>query len=102
MKNDYRGTARDGKPVSISVPPTLLMTAVARVPDVRHSRTSDFKSPGDQIYMLGGRSFGLVGSELHALYVDRLRERGGSKSQVVLPSAVTPREGGDEERAGEI
>lgn len=87
MKNDYRGR-KDGKPLTISVPPTLLMTAVARVRDVRLSRTSDFKTEGDQIYLLGGRDFGLMGSELHAMYADRLRERGGNDRQVVLPSSA--------------
>lgn len=62
MKNDYKGYLGD-EPVHISVPPTLLMTAIARVNDVRHARTSDFKQPGDVIYLLGGKSFGLVGSE---------------------------------------
>jgi phosphoribosylformylglycinamidine synthase subunit PurSL len=84
MKNDYHGK-RDGKPVVISVPPTLLMTAVGRVPDVKECRTADFKEAEDRIYLLGGRKLGLLGSELHALYQDRLREKGGSVSQAVLP-----------------
>lgn len=62
MKNDFRGK-RQGKPVTISVPPTLLMTAVARVADVRFGRTADFKKAGDAIYLLGGKQLGLLGSE---------------------------------------
>src|SRR5206468_1554838 len=50
MKNDFRGK-HEGKPVVISVPPTLLVTAMARVPDVRLARTSDFKAAGDAIYL---------------------------------------------------
>ncbi len=65
MKNDFRGK-KDGSPITISVPPTLLMTAVARVPDARQSRTADFKSPGDAIYVVGGTRLGLVGSELQS------------------------------------
>ncbi len=62
MKNDFRGQC-DGKPVTISVPPTLLITAIAKVRDVAQGRTADFKTPGDAIYLLGGKSFGLWGSE---------------------------------------
>ena len=62
MKNDFRGK-QDGKVVSISVPPTLLMTAVGRVPDIRFALTSDFKGAGDFIYLLGGKNLGLIGSE---------------------------------------
>jgi phosphoribosylformylglycinamidine synthase len=62
MKNDFRGR-KDGKPVTISVPPTLLMTAVGKMSDVRYARTADFKRPGDVIYLIGGHQFGLMGSE---------------------------------------
>jgi len=66
MKNDFRGK-QDGKPVAISVPPTLLMTAVARVADVRYARTADFKRTGDSIYLIGGKSLGIIGSELQVM-----------------------------------
>lgn len=84
MKNDFKGK-RDGKPIQISAVPTLLMTAMGRVPDVRMARTSDFKAVGDWIYLLGPGRFGLQGSELHHHYVEKLRERGGNEAQVVLP-----------------
>lgn len=86
MKNDYRGylVSPEGehskaKEVKISVPPTLLMTAVAKVADTRLARTADFKSVGDQIYLLGSAPLGLVASELHAMR----KERGGG--EVTLP-----------------
>lgn len=63
MKNDYRGKL-EGQPVTISVPPTLLMTAVARVPDVREARTSDFKRAGDVIYWLGAGRLGLSATQV--------------------------------------
>jgi phosphoribosylformylglycinamidine synthase II len=48
MKNDYRiGN------VTISIPPTLLMSLVAKVPDVRKCVTMDFKKAGDLIYIIG-------------------------------------------------
>ena len=67
MKNDFRGK-QDGQPVTISVPPTLLMTAVAKVSDIRHCRTADFKAAGDFIYLLGPGNFGLLGSEFQVIY----------------------------------
>jgi phosphoribosylformylglycinamidine synthase II len=63
MKNDFKGM-RSGQPIKISVPPTLLMTAVGRVPDIRFSRTADFKTIGDTIFLIGPSQFGLQGSEL--------------------------------------
>jgi phosphoribosylformylglycinamidine synthase len=66
MKNDFRGKLA-GKEVTISVPPTLLMTAVARVSDVKKARTADFKSTGDLIYLVGPATFGLLGSELQVM-----------------------------------
>lgn len=65
MKNDYRGRL-NGDMIKISVPPTLLITAIGKVPEIQLARSSDFKSPGDHIYVLGGKRLGLVGSELHS------------------------------------
>jgi len=48
MKNDYgSGSER------ISVPPTLLFTALATLPDVRKSVTMDAKEAGDLVYVVG-------------------------------------------------
>ncbi len=48
MKNDYSiGGSK------ISIPPTVLFTAVGVVPDVRKAVTPDFKAPGDLLYVLG-------------------------------------------------
>jgi phosphoribosylformylglycinamidine synthase len=48
MKNDYgRGAAK------ISVPPTLLVTVVGKLPDVRQAVTMDAKAVGDIVYVLG-------------------------------------------------
>jgi phosphoribosylformylglycinamidine synthase len=48
MKNDFKG---DG--VKISVPPTLLYSAAAKIPDVRKTLTSDFKKYDSLIYLIG-------------------------------------------------
>jgi len=61
MKNDY--SIGDTK---ISIPPTVLFTAVGIVPDVRLSVTPDFKRPGDLIYVLGETRDETGGSEYYA------------------------------------
>ncbi|MCB9497116.1 MAG: phosphoribosylformylglycinamidine synthase [Fibrobacteria bacterium] len=48
MKNDYGAGAE-----RISVPPTLLVTALATLPDVGRSLTLDAKAVGDVVYVLG-------------------------------------------------
>jgi phosphoribosylformylglycinamidine synthase len=48
MKNDFKS---DG--VKISVPPTILYSVVAKIPDVRKTVTSEFKYCGDMIYLIG-------------------------------------------------
>lgn len=54
MFNDFRGFDEKGNSVKISIPPTLLISAIGIVEDVRKSVTLDFKFPGDLIYMLEG------------------------------------------------
>ncbi|MFH1116504.1 MAG: AIR synthase-related protein [Pseudomonadota bacterium] len=61
MKNDYG--IGDTK---ISIPPTVLFSAVGIVPDVRKAVTSDFKRPGDLIYVLGTTRDETGGSEYFA------------------------------------
>ncbi len=59
MKNDYTGGG-----VKISIPPTLLFSVMGVIRDVNRAVTSDFKKPGDRIYLLGATSRELGGSEL--------------------------------------
>jgi len=62
MKNDYRGRDRAGRDITISILPTLLVTAMARA-DIRHTLRSDFREEGDFIYLLGVPQAGLKSSE---------------------------------------
>lgn len=80
MKNDYSVGG-----VKISVPPTVLFTLIGVVDDVNICITSDFKTPGDLIYLLGLTRDELGGSELaaelglaggHVPQVDALANRG--------------------------
>ncbi len=58
MKNDYR---IDGK--KISIPPTVLVSAIAKIDDVRKAISIDFKKENDLIYLLGETFEELGGSE---------------------------------------
>ena len=67
MKNDFRGTSREGKPLTISILPTLLVTALSQC---RRDEicSSEFKQVGDRVYLLGGWGSGLLGSEYDQAY----------------------------------
>jgi phosphoribosylformylglycinamidine synthase len=61
MKNDY--VNGDTK---ISIPPTLLISAISRMTDVRKAVTMDFKAAGDSICVVGKTLAELAGSEYFA------------------------------------
>ncbi len=63
MKNDYH--IGDTK---ISVPPTLLFSVIARMPDVRRAITMDVKQPGDLVFILGETRAELGASEYYAMH----------------------------------
>lgn len=58
MKNDYVDQNQ-----RISIPPTLLFTVLGVIGNVTQAQTTDFKKPGDYIYILGGTWRELGGSE---------------------------------------
>jgi phosphoribosylformylglycinamidine synthase len=67
MKNDFKGVLKNGEMVKISVPPTLLITAIGLVDNVDQKISSEFKQAGDLIFYIGAgtkKLFGLGGSEL--------------------------------------
>jgi phosphoribosylformylglycinamidine synthase len=49
LNNEYR----DAAGVRHAIPPTLLITALAHVPDVRQAVTMDLKEPGNPVYLVG-------------------------------------------------
>ncbi len=101
MKNDYLaaglGLTPDNNPygtgvvlpdgsLKISVPPTLLFSVIARIPDVTRAMTMDVKRPGDLIYILGMtrdelggseyfRARGFVGTKVPQVHPEEARER---------------------------
>lgn len=63
MKNDF---ISDGQ--KISVPHTILYSIAAKIDDIRKTVTSEFKSSGDLIYILGKTYDELGGSEFYKLF----------------------------------
>ncbi|MFA6555147.1 MAG: AIR synthase-related protein, partial [Candidatus Obscuribacterales bacterium] len=55
MKNDF-----DDGTVRISIPPTLLVSAIGKVPDIEQVVTMDFKSEGDHIFLVSAGALGLA------------------------------------------
>ncbi|XGC80117.1 AIR synthase-related protein [Bdellovibrio bacteriovorus] len=53
MKNDFIGKTKDGNTVKISVPPTLLVTAIGQIPDAKKVTPGFFQESGDAIYLVG-------------------------------------------------
>ncbi|MCA9363698.1 phosphoribosylformylglycinamidine synthase [Candidatus Kaiserbacteria bacterium] len=66
MFNDFKGFDTKGRPVKISVPPTLLISSIAVIEDVSKSVTLDFKHSGDLIYLLGDTNAELGAGEYMA------------------------------------
>jgi phosphoribosylformylglycinamidine synthase subunit PurSL len=75
MFNDFKGFDENGKPVKISVPPTLLVSSIAVMDDVRNAVSLDAKMPGDVVYVLGENFEELGGSEYFAMVGEQLRGR---------------------------
>lgn len=78
MKNDVVVQGR-----KISIPPTLLVSLIGVIPDVRQAVSMDFKRPGDLIYIIGVTYPELAGSE----YYTRFGIRGGDVPKVDAKSA---------------
>ena len=57
----------------ISIPPTLLVSVVSRIADVRQAVTLDPKAAGDLLYILGRTEEELGGSELYRWYGEEER-----------------------------
>lgn len=89
MFNDFKGYDPEGKPVKISVPPTLLISALGIVPDLRNAQTLDFKFAGDLIYVIGLTKAELGGSEYYAYLGER--ERGERYIGNRVPRVDIPR-----------
>jgi phosphoribosylformylglycinamidine synthase len=72
MFNDFHGYDKDFNEVKISIPPTLLISSIGVVEDVRRCQTIDFKFPGDLLYCVGMTKPEMGGSEYLAMMGERL------------------------------
>ena len=63
MKND---STRGGR--KISIPPTVLFSAISKMDDISKSVTLDAKFAGDDIYVIGNTADELGGSEYYAMF----------------------------------
>ena len=77
LNNEYRVGAE-----SKAIPPTLLISALTIVPDVRRATSMDLKRPGDLVYLVGLTRAELGGSE-------HLSERGLGGGRVPAPDLET-------------
>jgi len=73
----------DAHGVKRAIPPTLLISALGLVPDVRRAVTSDLKRPGDRLYLVGATRDELGGS----LY-ERLTGETGGALPAPVPDAI--------------
>ncbi len=71
MFNDFKGFDECGNPLKISVPPTILISSVGFVPDIRRVVTLDAKQAGDHVYLLGETKNELGGGEYFRMLGER-------------------------------
>src|SRR5262249_26162461 len=57
LRNEYTSQGRH-----LVIPPTVLISALGRVPDVRRCVTMDLKEPGNLLYLIGVTKRALAGS----------------------------------------
>lgn len=62
MKNDFVGGGE-----KISIPPTILYSMAAYIPDIRRTVTAEFKKPGHLVYLVGHTFPEMGGSEFFRL-----------------------------------
>ncbi|MFI5345904.1 MAG: phosphoribosylformylglycinamidine synthase subunit PurL [Elusimicrobiota bacterium] len=80
-KDSLYNQSKDEKGKELPIPGTLLISALAPVPDVRKSITMDFKGPGNALYLIGRTNDELGGSLYH-----RLLGRAGGEPPKVSPA----------------
>lgn len=82
MFNDFNGFDENGNSVTISIPPTLLISSIGVIDNIEKAVSLDVKMPGDLIYILGETFDELGGSE----FTNFLKEKIG---QLYDTSALT-------------
>lgn len=70
MFNDFSGYNEDFEEVQISIPPTLLISSIGVIQDIRKAQTIDFKFSNDLIYIIGFTEDESGGSEYASLLME--------------------------------
>jgi phosphoribosylformylglycinamidine synthase len=78
LNNEFHAGGRN-----ITIPPTLLISALGRVPDVRRCVTMDLKEPGNLLFLVGATKNEMGGSHYHLVH----GIEGGTVPQVDLALA---------------
>jgi phosphoribosylformylglycinamidine synthase subunit PurSL len=88
LNNEYVGT--DGQ--RHAVPPTLVITAVAHVPDADRCVTPDLAEPGNVLVLIGTTRPEFAGSHLDLVLgrTDRRRVRAGARPRRTRPLPAPP------------
>ncbi len=68
LNNEFRYVDAERRSQSLSIPPSLLISALGQIDDVAHAVTMDFKQPGNQIYIVGMTKDELGGSHFCAVH----------------------------------
>jgi phosphoribosylformylglycinamidine synthase len=84
MFNDFKGYDEKGNVVAISIPPTLLISAISVMPDLNKTVSPEFKNAGDVVYLLGETNDELGGGE----YYKMLGEVGNNVPKVNLKKNI--------------
>jgi len=77
LNNEFSYTADNGERTTVTIPSTLLISALGQIPDVTNAVTMDWKEAGNRLYLVGQTGEHLGGS--HALLVE------GKHGQGVVP-----------------
>ena len=80
LNNEFSYHDADGTKQTIAIPPSLLISAMGQVDDVRHCVTMDLKSSGNPVYLIGETKNELGGS--HFNLVRRSAEHTGLMGEV--------------------
>ncbi len=83
LNNEFSFTNAAGEKETISIPPSLLISAMGQIEDVSHAVTMDAKQPGNPVFLLGNTQSELGGS--HLALVRKLQ--GGEVPKVDAPLA---------------
>ncbi|HEX6985385.1 MAG TPA: phosphoribosylformylglycinamidine synthase subunit PurL, partial [Planctomycetaceae bacterium] len=63
LKNEFSYVEADGSRRTVSIPPSLLISALGRIEDVTAAVTMDLKEPGNVVYLIGRTRDELGGSQ---------------------------------------